>query len=102
MVKLDIAEATKGLTKKEIRRSVTMTMERLFGTMLDSALWEYGSLGFRLERHGDELELYFKEIKIASYDSDTVTVETIHEDCKRFISRTTRGIIYHSPSHREG
>lgn len=97
MAKLDIAEATKGLSDKEIRRSITTTTSRYFGTILDATLWEYASLGFRLERHEDLLELYFKDKKVASYDFNTVTVGTIHQDCRRFISRTTRGIIY--PDH---
>lgn len=98
---LDIASATKGLDNAEIRGCVAMTTSRLFGTILDSALWEYASLGFRLERQEGILELYFKEVKVASYDSDSVTVETIHQDCRRFISRATRGIIYHDHHHEE-
>ena len=79
-----------------------MATERLFGTILDSTLWEYASLGFRLERLGTNiLELYFKDKLITSYNQDTVTVEIIHRDCKRFISRTARGIIYHDQSHKE-
>lgn len=79
-----------------------MVTNRLFGTILDSALWEYASLGFHLERLGANiLELYFKDKKITSYNRDTVTVEIIHRDCKRFISRTARGIIYHDRSHKE-
>jgi len=97
MAKLDITEATKGLTDEDIRRSVAMTTSRFFGTILDSALWEYASLGFRLERHENILELYFKDKRIETYDFNVVTVETIHQDCRRFISRTTGGIIY--PDH---
>ena len=96
---LGIDGATKGLTDEEIRESVTMTTSRFFGTILDSTLWEYASLGFRLERHGDLLKLYFKDKKIESYDFNAVTVGTIHQDCRRFISRTTRGIIY--PDHHK-
>jgi len=91
MPKLDFKEATRGLTNEEIRRSVTMSTERCFGTILDSTLGEYADFGFKLERLGENtLELYFKDKKLASYNRDKVTPEIIQEGCKNYMASLAR------------
>ncbi len=91
MAKFDIDEAIEGLTNEEIRRSVTMTTERHFGTILDSTLGEYANLGFKLERFGANiLVLYFKDKRLASYNRGMVTTEIIQEGCKNYMASLAR------------
>lgn len=55
-------------------------------SILQAALGEFADYGFRLEEPDDHFtELYFKDKKIAIYNSVKLTIPVLHEGCRNFL-----------------
>lgn len=88
---LDFKEATKGLTNEEIRGIVTMATYKHLESILNAALGEYIELGFTLKRGGyGTVELFFKDKKLATYNTDKATIGIVREGCKNYMASLAR------------
>ena len=102
---LSFDEVIKGLTPEQIRNHINSITLIMFGgqlamakytgkqSILDEVLGEYADCGFKLEEIGDdELVLYFKDKKIATYNQIKVTIEIIREGCKNYLASILRSL----------
>ena len=95
---LDIREATKILTNKEIKdyvnqmtiefftRRTTMATYTSKQSVLDEVLGDFKDYGFNLVKIDTfTVELYFKDKKIAIYNWDKVTFKAIQDGCANYL-----------------
>lgn len=55
----------------------------------DAALGIFKDYGFSLVEPDDHVvELYFKDLKIATFNQSTLTIPILHEECRNFLKNT--------------
>ncbi len=60
-------------------------------SLLKAALGEYADYGFQLIEPDDHtLELWFKDKRIAAYNSTKVTIQIIQEGCRNYMAAIAR------------